>query len=136
MYPLSSLNDVSPTSLSDMKDLYGIFAVQACQSFMFLFFWGCMVCTPLINFMFIVNETKVEYKNSIFTTMHGKKLLNRILLSKIPTYQKPLSSPQINKQERTYNKKPSDQKAFNFINYLNRILLSKTSNRISSSNLM
>jgi hypothetical protein len=52
-----------------MKDLYGIFAVQACQSSMFLFFWGCMVCTPRINFMFIVNETKVQYKNSIFMTM-------------------------------------------------------------------
>jgi hypothetical protein len=69
MYPLSSLNDVSPTSLSDTKDLYGIFAVQACQSSMFLFFWGCMVCTPLINFMFIVNESKVQYKNSTFMTM-------------------------------------------------------------------
>jgi len=70
MYPLSSLNDVSPASLSDMNDLYGIFAVQACQSFMFLFFWGyCMVCTSLINFMFTVNETKVEYKNSTFMTM-------------------------------------------------------------------
>jgi hypothetical protein len=25
--------------------------------------------TPRINFMFIVNETKVQYKNSIFMTM-------------------------------------------------------------------
>ena len=49
-----------------MKDLYGIFADQACQSSMFLFFNLGM---HGLYFMFIVNETKVEYKNSIFMTM-------------------------------------------------------------------
>ena len=33
MYPLSSLNDVSPTSLSDMKDLYAIFAVEYVKNY-------------------------------------------------------------------------------------------------------
>ena len=33
MYPLSSLNDVSPASLSDMKDLYAIFAVEYVKNY-------------------------------------------------------------------------------------------------------
>jgi len=33
VYPLSSLNDVSPASLSDMKDLYAIFAVEYVKNY-------------------------------------------------------------------------------------------------------
>jgi len=33
VYPLSSLNDLSPTSFSDMKDLYAIFAVEYVKNY-------------------------------------------------------------------------------------------------------